>query len=91
MSVEGDINGGPVLADILDIWQEAMVKDTLERAVEPNLNLRVYLQNAYVHPVFKDNDFEKPAAVDDEEENPLIKTTRHTRRGSKSESENGGC
>ncbi|XP_014495664.1 CSC1-like protein At4g02900 [Vigna radiata var. radiata] len=71
--------------------QEAMVKDTLERAVEPNLNLRVYLQNAYVHPVFKDNDFEKPAAVDDEEENPLIKTTRHTRRGSKSESENGGC
>ncbi|XP_052728193.1 CSC1-like protein At4g02900 [Vigna angularis] len=71
--------------------QEAMVKDTLERAVEPNLNLRVYLQNAYVHPVFKDNDFEKPAAVDDEEENPLIKTTRHTRRGSKSESETGGC
>ncbi|WVZ07975.1 hypothetical protein V8G54_021321 [Vigna mungo] len=91
LQVEGDINGGPVLADILDIWQEAMVKDTLERAVEPNLNLRVYLQNAYVHPVFKDNDFEKPAAVDEEEENPLIKTTRHTRRGSKSESENGGC
>ncbi|KAG2405776.1 CSC1-like protein [Vigna angularis] len=89
--LQGDINDGPVLADIFEIWQEAMVKDTLERAVEPNLNLRVYLQNAYVHPVFKDNDFEKPAAVDDEEENPLIKTTRHTRRGSKSESETGGC
>ncbi|QCD97659.1 glycogen debranching enzyme [Vigna unguiculata] len=71
--------------------QEAMVKDTLERAVEPNLNLRVYLQNAYQHPVFQDNDFEKPAVVDDEEDNPLIKTTRPTRRVGKSESETGGC
>lgn len=80
-----------VLADIFEIWQEAMVKDTLERAVEPNLNLRVYLQNAYQHPVFQDNDFEKPAVVDDEEDNPLIKTTRPTRRVGKSESETGGC
>lgn len=29
------------------------MKDTLERAREPNLNLKAYLQNAYVHPVFK--------------------------------------
>jgi len=70
-----------------------MVKDTLERAVEPNLNLRVYLQTAYVHPVFKDDDFERPALVDDEEDNPLIQTTRASRRGSKSvsDSETGSC
>lgn len=30
------------------------MKDTLERAREPNLNLKGYLQNAYIHPVFKD-------------------------------------
>jgi len=67
-----------------------MVKDTLERAVEPNLNLRLYLQKAYVHPVFKDDDFEKPVVVDDEEDNPLIQTTRPT-RSSKNGSETGSC
>lgn len=30
-----------------------MMKDTLERAREPNLNLQVFLQTAYMHPVFK--------------------------------------
>lgn len=64
-----------------------MVKDTLERAVEPNLNLRLYLQDAYVHPVFKGDEFQKPVIVDDEEENPLIQTKR-SRRSSKPESDN---
>ncbi|KAG6416469.1 hypothetical protein SASPL_123899 [Salvia splendens] len=41
--------------------QEAMMKDTLERAREPNLNLKGYLQHAYIHPVFKDEE-------DDEDE-----------------------
>ncbi|KAF2284905.1 hypothetical protein GH714_032291 [Hevea brasiliensis] len=36
--------------------QEAMMKDTLERAREPNLNLKSFLQNAYIHPVFKGGD-----------------------------------
>lgn len=36
--------------------QEAMMKDTLERAKEPNLNLKGYLQEAYIHPVFKGGD-----------------------------------
>lgn len=36
--------------------QDAMMKDTLERAREPNLNLKGYLQNTYVHPVFKNDD-----------------------------------
>ncbi|KAF9672109.1 hypothetical protein SADUNF_Sadunf11G0006500 [Salix dunnii] len=30
--------------------QEAMMKDTLERARDPNFNLRAYLQDAYIHP-----------------------------------------
>lgn len=36
-------------------FQEAMNKDTIDRVNEPNLNLRRYLQNAYIHPVFKDD------------------------------------
>ncbi|CAN1222625.1 Calcium permeable stress-gated cation channel 1 [Linum grandiflorum] len=43
--------------------QEAKMKDTLEHAREPNLNLKGYLQQAYVHPVFKGGDDD-----DDEEE-----------------------
>lgn len=42
-----------------------MMKDTLERATEPNLNLKGYLQNAYVHPVFK-------ASMEDEEEDDVM-------------------
>ncbi|CAN1222620.1 Calcium permeable stress-gated cation channel 1 [Linum grandiflorum] len=42
---------------------EAKMKDTLEHAREPNLNLKGYLQQAYVHPVFKGGDDD-----DDEEE-----------------------
>jgi hypothetical protein len=64
-----------------------MVKDTLERAVEPNLNLRLYLQEAYVHPAFKGGEFGKTAIIDDEEENPLIQTKRAC-RSSKPESDN---
>lgn len=45
------ISYGPVL-------QEAMVKDTLERAREPNFNLKPYLQKAYIHPVFRDDHFD---------------------------------
>ncbi|XP_040384280.1 CSC1-like protein At1g32090 isoform X2 [Oryza brachyantha] len=32
--------------------EEAMEKDNLERASEPNLNLKSYLANAYLHPIF---------------------------------------
>ncbi|EEC67507.1 hypothetical protein OsI_34798 [Oryza sativa Indica Group] len=32
--------------------KEAMEKDNLERTSEPNLNLKSYLQNAYLHPIF---------------------------------------
>lgn len=35
------------------------MKDTLERAREPHLNLKGYLQEAYSHPVFKGDKYEE--------------------------------
>ncbi|KAL3517546.1 hypothetical protein ACH5RR_020135 [Cinchona calisaya] len=64
--------------------QDAMVKDTVERATEPNLNLKAYLRDAYIHPVFKCVQLDRPIAVDDEENNPLVATKRSSRRDSKS-------
>ncbi|PSR86015.1 CSC1-like protein [Actinidia chinensis var. chinensis] len=69
--------------------QDAMVRDTLERATEPNLNLKAYLQDAYIHPIFKGGDFERPAAVDEEENNPLVPTKRSSQRGSQRDSKYG--
>ncbi|KAI3992746.1 hypothetical protein MKX01_021707 [Papaver californicum] len=62
--------------------QEAMMKDTLERIREPNLILKGYLENAYTHPVFKDEEEEDENFIVDEEwklEN-LVPTKRHSRR-----------
>ncbi|XP_019162945.1 PREDICTED: CSC1-like protein At4g02900 [Ipomoea nil] len=61
--------------------QEAMVKDTLERATEPNLDLKAYLHDAYVHPVFKEAGAEGSAAASMEEEdsNYLVATKRSSR------------
>ncbi|XP_065876173.1 CSC1-like protein At3g21620 [Euphorbia lathyris] len=58
--------------------QEAMMKDTLERAREPNLNLKGFLQSAYIHPVFKggdDSDGEEAAEGGDNEPE-LVPTKR---------------
>ncbi|PKI70592.1 CSC1-like protein At4g02900 [Punica granatum] len=63
--------------------EDAMVKDTLERATEPNLNLKAYLQDAYVHPVFKGGDLDRPSVIDEEENNPLVPTKRNSNRSSK--------
>lgn len=60
-----------------------MVKDTLERATEPNLNLKAYLHDAYVHPVFKGGDIDRPLIIDEEENNPLVPTKRNSNRSSK--------
>lgn len=65
--------------------QDAMVKDTLERATEPNLNLRTYLQDAYIHPVFKDGAFET-LATDEEENNVLVPTKRTSQRSTPAQS-----
>lgn len=63
-----------------------MVKDTLEKAIEPNLNMRLYLQDAYLHPDFKGGNVDKQEAIDEEENNPLIPTKR-SRRSSQQQSE----
>lgn len=65
--------------------QEAMMKDTLERAREPNLNLKGYLQNAYIHPVFKsaaddDSDEDEVAHEKLENQSVLVPTKRQSRR-----------
>lgn len=67
--------------------QDAMVKDTLERATEPHLDLKAYLRDAYIHPVFKCVQLDRPKAVDDEENNPLVATKRNSRRDSKTGSD----
>ena len=64
-----------------------MVKDTLEKATEPNLNLRAYLKDAYVHPVFKGGELERQFAIDEEESNPLVATKRKSYRSSRPDSE----
>ncbi|XP_011002577.1 PREDICTED: calcium permeable stress-gated cation channel 1 [Populus euphratica] len=62
--------------------QEAMMKDTLERARDPNFNLKAYLQDAYIHPVFKgggddeDDDLSKIL----ETESVLVPTKRQSRK-----------
>lgn len=60
------------------------MKDTLERAREPNLNLKSYLQNAYLHPVFKGEDDGKGEEMDEiekwENKSELVPTKRSSRR-----------
>ncbi|XP_030972739.1 protein OSCA1-like isoform X3 [Quercus lobata] len=62
--------------------QEAMMKDTLERAKEPNLNLKEYLQNAYEHPVFKASEDEEDDEINDDgwENESVIVPTKHQPR-----------
>lgn len=59
-----------------------MMKDTLERAREPHLNLKGYLQNAYVHPIFKESEDEDDELVSEkwETESTLVPTKRQSRR-----------
>lgn len=63
-------------------FQEAKMKDILERTREPNLNLKEYLQNAYLHPVFKGGD-DSDSDADAEElelEPTLVPTKRISRK-----------
>ncbi|CAG7898088.1 calcium permeable stress-gated cation channel 1 [Brassica rapa] len=66
--------------------QEAKMKDTLESAREPNLNLKGYLQSAYVHPVFKGGEDDDDDEYGDdklgkfEDEAIIVPTKRQSRR-----------
>ncbi|KAK7320518.1 hypothetical protein VNO77_30065 [Canavalia gladiata] len=73
--------------------QEAMMKDTLERAREPNFNLKEFLQSAYIHPVFKgddDSDSEEMSEKWEEQEPVLVQTKRHSRRNTPLPSKHSG-
>ncbi|XP_063949304.1 CSC1-like protein At4g02900 isoform X2 [Daucus carota subsp. sativus] len=69
--------------------QDAMVKDTLEKATEPNFNLKAYLEEAYVHPLFKAAELDRRISLNDEENNPLVATKRNAATGSKYPSNEG--
>ncbi|KAH9610778.1 hypothetical protein KSS87_013714 [Heliosperma pusillum] len=62
--------------------QEAMMKDTLERSRDPNFNLKGYLQTAYVHPVFKNDDEDEDDMLENKlaTEAVLVPTKRQSRR-----------
>ncbi|KAH7676958.1 Calcium-dependent channel 7TM region putative phosphate domain-containing protein [Dioscorea alata] len=71
--------------------QDAVVKDTLEKATEPNLDLKAYLQDAYLHPVFHGGEIEQ-VTLNEEDNNALVPTKRSHRStpvGSKYGSEVG--
>lgn len=58
------------------------MKDTLERTREPNLDLKSYLQNAYIHPVFKDREVDEDEDFNWtlDESVIIVPTTRQSRR-----------
>ncbi|XP_050381546.1 calcium permeable stress-gated cation channel 1 [Argentina anserina] len=61
--------------------QEAMRKDTLERVREPNLNIKGFLQSAYIHPVFKGaDDCDSDGTSDELEEEPVVVPTKRQSR-----------
>ncbi|KAL1214785.1 CSC1-like protein [Cardamine amara subsp. amara] len=73
-------------AFVINPLQEAMIKDTLERAREPHLNLKAFLKNAYIHPVFKDEEeyeddqFDELMEDSDDENCVVVPTKRQSRR-----------
>lgn len=72
--------------------QEAMVKDTLERTKEPNFNLKEFLQNAYIHPVFNgDEDTDSDVMSKEWEQEPVtVQTKRQSRRNTPMPSKHSG-
>lgn len=68
------------------------MKDTLERAREPNLNLKSFLQTAYVHPVFKgvEESESDPASDESDQEPVLIPTKRQSRMNTPVPSKHSG-
>ncbi|KAG1347115.1 putative CSC1-like protein [Cocos nucifera] len=81
------------LAQIIFLpYQEAMMKDTVEQAREPNLDLKTYLLNAYIHPVFKDGEDDDEFSIGEEQEydNTLVPTKRQSRRNTPAHSKYDG-
>ncbi|XXG90569.1 hypothetical protein AAC387_Pa12g2302 [Persea americana] len=72
--------------------EEAMRKDILERAKDPNFNLKAYLLNAYIHPVFKDREDDDGSSIheDFEQDSVLVPTKRQSRKNTPLPSKYGG-
>lgn len=66
-----------------------MIKDTLERATEPQLDLKEYLKDAYIHPVFKGGEVELMDVDDEEDDFHIVATKRSSRRGSQAGTREG--
>jgi lysine-specific demethylase 3 len=68
------------------VFQEAMMKDTLERSSSLNFNFKSYLQNAYIHPVFKGDDDDDDCAeylsekLETDSDSVLVPTVRQSQR-----------
>lgn len=83
----------PLKSQLFLDFQEARMKDTLELAREPNFNLKAYLQDAYLHPVFKGGEVECDYDVISEkadQENMLVQTKRQSRRNTPAPSKGSG-
>jgi lysine-specific demethylase 3 len=66
------------------VFQEAMMKDTLERSSSLNFNFKSYLQNAYIHPVFKGGDDDcaeyLSEKLETDSDSVLVPTVRQSQR-----------
>ncbi|KAM7258874.1 hypothetical protein ACFE04_014615 [Oxalis oulophora] len=66
--------------------EEAMMKDTLEHTRDPHFNLKKYLKDAYIHPVFKSNDVEHSEEelgeyrMSEEHDDNIVPTKRTSQR-----------
>ena len=68
-----------------------MVKDTLERAREPNFNVKGFLQNAYMNPFFKRaDDIDNDIAMEEWEQEPAMIATKRTSRSTPLPSKHSG-
>jgi len=69
-----------------------MMRDTLEQAREPNLDLKGYLSNAYIHPIFKSGEDDDDFSVDDvpEFDSVLVPTKRQSRKNTPVPSKHNG-
>ena len=69
-----------------------MRKDTLERAREPTFDLKAYLANAYLHPVFKGREEEDNMSISEDVgmEEVIVPTKRQSRRNTPAQSKYEG-
>ncbi|KAL5726805.1 hypothetical protein ACHQM5_000061 [Ranunculus cassubicifolius] len=69
--------------------QEAKMKDTIDQVREPNIDMKGYLKNAYVHPALNDEEDEMSGNGDewgDDDNESVVATKRKIRKGTLSKS-----